>query len=207
MGLMGLLVLAIAAWMVGGVWALLRMAKHPPGGSAGVAIARGLPLDPAEAGLNFERWTYRTPDGLDLSVWDIAGCGRNDPVILIHDWSQSPLSMLERANELAAETTRIIVPCLRGHDGEAGACSLGPREADDLARLVETLAVPVYIEGSGFGGLIASAACELPLVAGVTTIDSWTDQANGLRRILATYGFPAFPIAIVANWCFSVCRS
>jgi pimeloyl-ACP methyl ester carboxylesterase len=203
MGLTGLFVLAAAMWVVGGVWALLWMAKRPPGGSAGAALARGLPLDPAEAGLSYERWIYRTGDGFDLPVWDIVGRGSGDPVILIHNWGESPLSMLGRASELAAQSARIIVPCLRGHDGEPGSCSLGPREADDLARLLETLDITVRIEGEGFGGWIAATAYGGPLVAEVTATDSWTDPANGLRRILAAYGFPAFPIAVVANWCVS----
>jgi len=200
MGLIGLFGVAAAMWIVGGVWVLLRRAGHPPAGAAGAALAAGQPLDPTDADLPWQRWLVRTSDGLDLPVWDIAGDGAAATAVLVHDWGEAPLTMIGRALELSATTRRILIPCLRGHDGAAGACSLGPREADDLARLLETIDCDdVRLEGSGLGGFIVESAREASPVSHVRSVEPWDSQSDGLRRILAASGFPAFPIATVAG--------
>jgi pimeloyl-ACP methyl ester carboxylesterase len=207
MGLIGLFAVAAAIWIAGGVWVLLRKAKHPPAGVAGAAVAAGEPLDPTEAGLSWERWVLRTSDGLDLPVWDISGEGEDDVVVLVHDWGAAPLSMLQRAGALMPTVKRILIPCLRGHDGASGACSLGPREADDLGRLLETIDEDrVRLEGVGLGGWIVEHVRDAPTAAHVTSANPWIDQPDGLRRILRASGFPAFPIATVAGWWRRLCR-
>ncbi|HCA39529.1 MAG: hypothetical protein QF781_03295 [Phycisphaerales bacterium] len=201
MGLLILFAVAAALWIIGGVWVLLHKAKHPPAGAAGLALAAGEPIDPIEAGLSWERWLLRTRDGLDLPVWDIAGEGNGGVVVLVHDWGEAPLSMLPRASELVPEVSRILIPCLRGHDGVAGACGLGSREVEDLRRLLDEIAEEdVRLEGAGLGGWIVEHTRDAPSVNHVMSTDPWADSSDGLRRILASSGFPAFPIATVASW-------
>ncbi len=201
MGLLILFAVAAALWIIGGVWVLLRRAGHPPAGAAGAALAAGAPIDPTEANLSWERWVFRTDDGLDLPVWDVSGEGDGGVVVLVHDWGEAPLSMLARAGELAPDVKRILIPCLRGHDGAAGACSMGPREVEDLQRLLDAIAEgDVRLEGAGLGGWIVDHARAAPSVTHVNSTDSWANPSDGLGRILAASGFPAFPIATIPAW-------
>ncbi|MCP4837942.1 MAG: hypothetical protein GY894_01080 [Planctomycetes bacterium] len=201
MGLLGLFLIAVVLWLVIGCAALMRYAKRPPGGAAGRALAAGNPLDPDEAGMNCERWLLRTRDGLDLPVWDISGDGDGAVTVLVHNWGDAPLSMLERARELLPSTQRILIPCLRGHDGAPGACSLGPLEVNDFGRLLETIGChDVRLEGAGLGGWIIEQVADLPSVAIVTSTDPWIHPSEGYRHILSDKGIPAFPLATVAGW-------
>ncbi len=203
MGLLGLFLIAAAAWLIIGCGVLIRQAKRPPGGAAGRALAAGDPLDPSEAGFRWDRWFLRTEDGLDLPVWDIAGDGDIGVVVLVHDWGEAPLSMLSRACVLVPESRRILIPCLRGHDGAAGACSLGPRELGDVLRLLETINEPdLRLEGMGLGGWIVESAADSPGVSHVSSRDPWTRPSEGYRRILRRVGVPAFPLATIASFGF-----
>jgi pimeloyl-ACP methyl ester carboxylesterase len=206
MGLLGLFLIAVTAWLVIGCVALTRHAKRPPGGAAGRALAAGAPIDPSEVGLNWEQWSLRTRDGLDLPVWDITGEGESGVVLLIHDWSEAPLTMLDRAGELVPHVQRIVVPCLRGHDGAAGACSLGPAEQRDVSDLLEVLGEEdVTLEGAGFAGLIAEALRGNAHVCKVCVSEPWSGAGDALRRIARKRGVPAFPIATLVSM-FGIAR-
>jgi len=199
MELLAVFGIAAGLWAVGGVWLLICRARRPAGGAAASALARGLPIDLESAGLSGTIWTLRTADGLDLPVWDVDGHGEGPTTILLHDWGGAPLVMLPRAAAVAETSGRVILPTMRGHDGAGGGCSLGPREVDDLRRLLDVLDLDVCeLEGSG---LAASVVLHVQGDSRVSTArldDPWPSRRDGLGRILRGWGFPAWPIVPLA---------
>ena len=189
-----LLLLAILLWCVLGVALLHLIAGRPPGGQVGQALAQGCPLDPGEAGLVFETWTLELEACVSVPVWDIEGTGRGPATVLIHDWGEAPLALLNRANQLTATCSRIIVPCLRGHCPGSGRCRLGRAERNDLKLLIDHLDEPVAVEGRGMGRYIVEGVNAREKIASVMSEDPWRDPRDGLIRIMAARGFPAWPI-------------
>ena len=201
MGLLGLFVLALMIWLVAGVWSLLRLARRPPSGAAATALASGAPIDLESAGLEGEIWMLQASDGVDLPVYDIQGAGEDPIVLVFHDWGEAPLTMFDRASELAKTAQRVVLPTLRAHDAAGGRCTLGSREITDGETLLDTLDQNgVVLEGRGLGGRIARALRDHQRVVTARVEDPWIDRRDGLRRILARQGMPAVPIASLAGW-------
>ena len=199
MPLVLLLLLAVVLWcMVGVIW-LLWTAGHPPGGQVGEALARGRPLDPGEAGLTYTSWTLSLDADVALPVWDITGCGDGPVTVLVHDWGEAPLVLLDRAIALSAVSRRIIVPSLRGHVPKSGRCRLGQVERNDLERVLEHIAEPVVLEGRGMGGYVIQSLSGHALVSSVQSEDPWHGSRDGLARIMADQGFPGWPIVPLAS--------
>lgn len=193
-------ILALIAWVVLGSWGLAHRATQPPGGSMGRALARGLPVDPGEAGLSWTDDSYSAADGLQLPLWRIEG---DDPhgevLIVLHDWGQSPIDALHDLDADRSGRREILLPTLRGHDAAPGRCTLGRRETCDLRALLGGIDGDVVLKGQGLGGLIALHCGEAPGVIDVTATDPWTDRGDGLRRVLRALGQPAFPFAWTAR--------
>jgi len=57
---------------------LVWEARRPPRHTAGWAMARGLPCDPRDVGLEFEDWWLHRPGAVRLGVWEVAA--GNEPV-------------------------------------------------------------------------------------------------------------------------------
>ena len=167
----------------------------------GAALAHGKPHDLDSAGLEGDIWRYRGEGGVDLAVHDVTGHGAGVPLIMLHDWGDSPISLLDRASEAVQHHRRVILPTMRGHEDSGGACSLGPSEVHDLGCLLDVLQLQsVMISGHGLGGHIADAWKDDLRVESIHSEDAWENRSDGLRRILSQQGIPAFPIAITASW-------
>ncbi len=75
--LLGLLILLVVALIVAVIVLsaiIARQVVRPPRHTAGYAVARGMAVDPAERGLEFEQWILELPDGAALPVWEVRGC-------------------------------------------------------------------------------------------------------------------------------------
>ncbi|HYE03105.1 MAG TPA: alpha/beta hydrolase, partial [Phycisphaerales bacterium] len=171
--LLGLgLAVAYGAVLLRTWWLLTR----PPRRSLGWALGRGLAPDPGHlavgpggAGLRFGPLTVASR-GRRLAVWDIVGLDPEGPVMLLtHGWGESRIASLPRVAALAPLASRLICWDLPGHGDSGGACALGLREADDLARVVQAAGSErrLVLVGSslGAGVSIAAAARSVPAAA------------------------------------------
>ena len=159
LGLLGLLaigfVLANLAMTGYTVW----MLTHPPRRTYATAVARGSPGDPGEippasgGPYPFESWKFESR-GRSLAAWEIAGASADGPVVVfVHGWGDSRIGALSRISTFAPLASRLIAWDLPGHGDSPGTCSLGIRETEDLAALIERLGGnrPVVLVGWSLG--------------------------------------------------------
>lgn len=138
-GLLLLLAAGLAVFWTATVAYVAWMLSHPPRRTYAAAVARGRPGDPAELGLSFESWSFRSR-GMDLPVWDIPGRNSAGPVVILtHGWADSRIGGLLRVPALLPHASRIVLWDLPGHGEAPGVCRLGTAEVSDLAALLETL--------------------------------------------------------------------
>ena len=138
--------------------------RHPPRRTYAAALARNLPSDPSEleTPLPFDSWNFRSRN-LDLPVWDITGQSPQGPVIILTPgWGDSRIGALVRTPYLAEHASRIIAWDMPGHGEAPGTSTLGVREPQDLAALVEHLACPVVLFGWSLGAGVSIAAATDP---------------------------------------------
>jgi pimeloyl-ACP methyl ester carboxylesterase len=212
LGLAELLVVAFVAALGILSAVVARDARRPPRHTAGYAVARGRPVDPADLGLRFETWTLDRPDGAALPVWEIQGrtqpSGDRAPAltaVFVHDWGESRIDMLGLLGPWDELCRRLVLYDLRGHgDATGGPSRLGHREDQDLLALLERLGSgPYVLIGRALGAAIAiRAAAHAPpeiAVAGVVAWGASGDFGASLPQRLRAAGLPARPLAALAR--------
>jgi pimeloyl-ACP methyl ester carboxylesterase len=224
LGLTQLLVAAVVAVVLILSLVIARDALRPPRHTAGYAVARGLPVDPGDLGLEFDQWTLDRPDGAALPVWEIEGRqrtadggpprpqGRGRPritatsctAVFVHDWGESRIDVLGRLEPWDGLCRRLVLGDMRGHgDATGGPSRLGHREDQDLLSLLERLGDgPFLLVGHAMGASIAiTAAAQAPpeiAIAGVVASGPRCEFGASLRSRLRAAGFPARPLADLA---------
>ena len=225
--LLGLLILLVVALIVAVIVLsaiIARQVVRPPRHTAGYAVARGMAVDPAERGLEFEQWTLELPDGAALPVWEVKTSyqpsaishqarppGREpktenrEPLtaVFIHAWGESRIDMLARVGPWLELCDRLVFYDLRGHgDAEGGAARLGDGDHEDLLALLERLgAGPFILAGCGLGAVIAiDAATAAPActIAGVVAEAPYGDFHAWLRGRLGARDLPTRPFTDLA---------
>ncbi len=163
------------------------------------AIARGLPVEPSDLGLESETWRLRRPDGAELVAWTIATpspsvrpgeppAPRIPLLVLAHGWYRGRRSMLGRLGPLLAHAERIVLVDARGHGESGGRSSLGAREAADLLAVAEAAGAGpgrrAVLGGWSLGGTAALAAAGDPaardVVAGVLAVAPVVDLGSAV---------------------------
>jgi pimeloyl-ACP methyl ester carboxylesterase len=186
--LAGLLTLLLAGLVVAAavpVLVVVHEALHPPRHTAGWAVARRLPVDPGEVGLEFESWTLDLPDGVSLAVWEARGAAPAGDAaaselgaVFVHDWGESRIESLSRSAPWRRQARRVVFYDLRGHGESGGRTRLGEREERDLLALLERLGEgPFVLVATGMGAAIAAAAA--------TAAAGDTRCPGGIRGVIA----------------------
>jgi pimeloyl-ACP methyl ester carboxylesterase len=175
MDYLGLSLLLLSGLVLGVVLLAVHTARtltRPPRRSYAFAVARGLPADPGELvftdasgvehrGISFDSYAFRSR-GLDLPVWDMRGLDPLGPVVVVsHGWGDSRVVSLVRAPELLERCSRLVLWDMPGHADAPGTCSLGVREPEDLAALLDALPSlrgPVVLYGHSLGAGVAIEA-------------------------------------------------
>jgi pimeloyl-ACP methyl ester carboxylesterase len=147
---------------------IVREVLHPPRGGMAFAMARGLPSSPDDLGLPNRSFEVDTSDGVAASmpVWEVArdasaiddtnAARERLHVVLLHGWGRSRIDSLNRAPAFLFEGASVYLPDLRGHGDSRLRTTLGHSEADDVDRLLATLAPgPVVLAGHSMGATIA----------------------------------------------------
>ncbi|MHC5024616.1 MAG: alpha/beta fold hydrolase [Planctomycetota bacterium] len=223
LGLLPLLVAALAGLFVLLVAILVFEARRPPRHTAAYAVARGLPCDPGDVGLAFEAWSLDRPDGAGLPVWEIAVGSQRSAIspespqptadrrrpdltaLFVHGWGQSRIDMLTRLAPWDSLCGRVVLYDLRGH-GEAtgGPSRLGHDEEHDLLELIRRLGEgPVVLVGHSMGAVAAlhAAAAESDVrdrIVGIVAFGPYVDFHESLRGRLRRARYPTRPITDLA---------
>ncbi len=195
---------------------MLRPARR----SAGWAIARGLPCDPADAGYEYEQWWVDRPKGIRLPVWEITTAGAAEgrhatgahgssqapTIVLVHGWGQGRIDMLGRMLPAWIDRAeRFILYDQRGHgESEAPGSNLGDREVDDLLALLEHLGDgPIVLVAYSMGAVVSLAALSEDAeahrhVAGVFAYAPYADFHESLCARLRQMRLPRRPVTDLA---------
>lgn len=143
---------------------IAREMVRPPRHTVGYALAKGLPTDPGDIGMEFEEWWLDRPDGVRLPVWEVTGAKQGSlsrtTAVFVHGWGHSRIDMLAHMSAWNDRFIRQVFYDLRGHgDAEGSLSMLGCREDDDLLALLERLGDgPFVLIGYSMGAVIAMAA-------------------------------------------------
>jgi pimeloyl-ACP methyl ester carboxylesterase len=125
--------------------------------------------------------TLRTADGVSLAAdaWLAPGPGAaGSAVVLVHGFTahRRDPSVVAMAHELRAAGHAVLVYDMRGHGESEGVCTLGDREALDVAAAVVAagdLAPRVVVVGASLGAIaVLRYAVDDPGLAGVVTVSS-----------------------------------
>jgi pimeloyl-ACP methyl ester carboxylesterase len=209
-GLFILLAVALALLIALLAGALAHEMTHPPRHTTGYALARRLPVDPAEIGLPFESWSLDLPGGVRLAVWD---CRQSQPpaesssrltAVIIHGWGHSRIDMLAWVQPWRREFQRMIVYDLRGHGESTGPSRLGDGEERDLLALIERLGNDrIVLIGHSMGATIAIRAAASDDVAakrvvGVIACSPYAEFHPSLQGRLRGGDYSARPLTDLA---------
>lgn len=218
LGLLALILLAAATLIVLLSVMLAWEMVHPPRRTAAYAIARGLPCDPGDLGLEFDEWMIDLGGGARSPVWDFRGRapladneGARLVGVFIHGWGGSRIDWLQRIEPFLTQLDRLVLLDGRGHgDSEAPTTTLGGREAADVKLLLERLGEPrVLLVGHSMGAVTAISAAMRrgdgpdveptpESIAGVIAYAPYCDFHQSLRGRLRAAGFPTRPMTDLA---------
>jgi pimeloyl-ACP methyl ester carboxylesterase len=196
LGLVQLLALGLAVYLIALIWHTMRRLTHPPRRTYAHAIARGRPGDPGEAldGRGFESWTLKSR-GLDLPVWDVPGDQPDGPVvIMLHGWGDGRVGALTRLPAIVPLASRILMPDLPGNGEAPGICSLGTRESEDLGVLIERVqddAHRLIVFGWSMGaGIAIQAGAEGAPIDAIIAEAPYRLAKTPARNVLRNAGLP-----------------
>ncbi len=203
MGLVALLALGLAITLAAVVAAVVRDARHPARASVGWALARGLPTQPADAGLECTEGSVTCADGTQLPMWTIPGARPDGPaLLLLHGWRRSRIDSLRRLQWMLPHVRFACLMDFRGHgDAPRAASTLGSSDVADACAAVRAHAeMPWIIAGHSMGAAVAiRAVAELhesgTRVMGALLMCPYPDLTVPLAGRLATIGMPPFPVA------------
>lgn len=158
--MLGILVLLASA----AVWRV-RSSTMPP-------IAEPARIDFASMGVEFEELRFRSPDGIELSGWWIAGEQSETPVILCHDRRERKDRLIHLALDLHRNGFPVLLFDFRGHgNSQAAASTYGIHEKRDVLAAVDLLqerlpdARRIGVYGVGMGAQAAVlAAVDRPVL-------------------------------------------
>ncbi len=201
--LAGLAILfAVATVVVVGLYVgmVVHETLSPPRGATGFALARGLPTQPSDLGLEARSFSLTIGGPRDRSqmpVWEVVLDDASEPlsIVLVHGWGRSRIDSLSRLPPLLAVADRVYLLDLRGHGDADGRTTLGTREHEDLAALVATLPPgPVVLAGHSLGATVcircAAVTSVAPRIAGVIAIAPYDTVATPIAARLAARELP-----------------
>lgn len=158
-GLLQLFAFALLVIVVLGTLATVYGITHPPRLTYGVAVARGLPVSPAEAGYAFSEHTlalaqtsHGAPD--TTLAWLVKGelsADEKAPIFVVtHGWGESRHASALYLPLLTKLSAYVLLYDTRGH-GESSprSCDVGTTEIDDLLKIIEQIPSILPVEASG----------------------------------------------------------
>jgi len=193
--ILGLLVLLLVVILAISFIAAGKLAKPP---------RKILKWTPKDLGLEYEEFTYKTRDGVELKGWLVKGSGEK-AVVLIHGYTSSKWDedYMKPALEVLGKAGFTVVTIdMRAH-GESGGdvTTLGYRESDDVADIVNMLREKgfkkIAVYGFSMGGAISIMTASKTSVDAVILDSPYVDiKASGRRWINRVKGPMRFLLRI-----------
>ena len=159
-------------------------------------------LTPQALGLEYERRTFVTADGVDLEAWLVPAPRSHGLVVMFHGYAESKASLLPEARALHGLGWSTLMVDFRGSGGSAGdETTVGFREAEDVAAAFEqarSLSAPrVALFGASMGAAaVLKAVAEHGLRADALLLESPFDRlVSAVAHRCHALGLPAFPAA------------
>jgi len=180
------------------VWYIVRPRRK----TYAIALAQGLPTDPADLDLVAQTATFTLPDKHTTPGWIITGQNADGPTVLIlHGHNDARFGSLLRAAELAPYAAHLVVFDWPAH-GECTApwMTCGTREPNDLIAVLDGLPDPIrnkplVLFGYSIGAQIAAKTAGLyPRFVGVILDGPYQHWDSPIRMRLKRYEVPAFPL-------------
>jgi len=190
--LLVLLASASVVWQIG----------HPRRKTYAVALAIGMPTDPAEFGLAGQEATFNLPDNHTSPGWIITGNNPAGPtVVVLHGHSDSSYGALRFAKQLAPYAAHLVVFDWPGHGHcDAKWMTCGLREPADVQAVIAGLPdeirnKPLVLFGYSLGGQIAiKTAANHPRFVGVIVDGPYRRWDTPIRQKFKIYRVPAFAL-------------
>lgn len=206
MGLVYLLALGAALFVLSASLGTAWFLTHPPRRTLAWALVKSQPADPSQLASPrpFREWTLNSR-GLSLRIWDIPGDAPDGPaVILTHGWGDSRIGALPRLNTAARFASRVVAWDLAGHGESDGVCMLGTQEAVDLLMLIDQLpAGDVVLWGWSLGagvGLAAAAQRGTRRITAIICESSYRHARTPAANVLAARELPWHINLPIALW-------
>jgi pimeloyl-ACP methyl ester carboxylesterase len=214
MGLLKLMLFALAILLLIAFIAMVRVLRRPPRRGYTFALARGWPVDPSQLDTLYIERELTLSDGGETTAWLIDGRKEDGPTIIFtHGWSDSRYVTLARWGAMLTDVgSRVVMYDLRAHgDSSADVCHGGTVEADDLVTIVEQLAGelprPLVLFGHSMGaGITLGAAAQLCSrdpkyrhIDGVIVEGGYIDVYEPIKGIIRQWGWPAQPMVWLAR--------
>ena len=224
-GLLILFGIGLALLVLIGAAVTAHVLVHPPRRTEGVAIARGEPTNPAEAGApSYCTQRLTTRDGHVIELWDVPGERPDGPVIvMLHGWGDGRLGELLWLDVLRPLASKLILFDLRAH-GECAhrRCAWGVVEVQDALAVIEAARgtspaggdqspfcegasktgtdPAVVLFGYSMGAAIAmlAGACAKGKVAGIIADSPYRSIGHAVRGTMGINRLPAWPVAPLA---------
>ncbi len=209
LALLGFLLLFAAGFAFLAIMAgigIARALQRPRRKTFGVALAWGLPTDPAQFSPDFTELTYRFRDGSETVVWDVPGKDPAGPIVVfVHGHADSRFGALTWLPYFHDMTSRTLVYDLRAHgDSSAKRMQGAMGEADDLLELIRGLLpgeqVVVYGASMGAGIAVVAAARDYEKqIKGVVADSVYRHRMEPVESSVRLRGFPPQPFVAVAH--------
>lgn len=206
----GLLILLATAWCVLVVVFTAVLAYklcHPPRLTEGVALARGMPADPGEAGAKqWHVWSVQDSDGQPVEVWDVGGGNYGPIVVMLHGWVDGRIGQLQWLELLTEAANHVVQFDMRAHGvSRRRVFTWGLREAADVRVVVQAMTErypgrPVVLFGYSLGATLAMRlAVDLGEQVSGVIVDSPFETVEGvIGRVFCNRRLPVWPIVPLA---------
>lgn len=204
LGLMVLLGVAAALVVAIGAAGVIHALLYPPRKTYAVALGRGLPTDPGEAGYAFESLRLTLADGRETPAWLVAGQREAGPlVVVVHGFGDSRYGAATWLPLLKPHASKVLLYDLRGHgESEPRTATCGTRDVDDLCHILDQLDVRngvLFGYSMGAGIAIAAGARSPERVAGVVGDGAYRLWDEPIRRHLRSRRLPVWPFVPLAG--------
>lgn len=209
MAIVVLLVLAAALLYAGLVVSVVLAMARPVRKTEGIALGRGLPIVPADAGLEGEPVTFTLSRGEPTPGFVVPGDRADGPVcVVLHGYRDARFDGLLRAAWVRPWVCATVLFDLPGHgDCQARTPTYGSREPADVAAVIDQLPEglhgrSVVLMGYSMGGqlVLHTAASGAVCPAAVICEQPYRCLNDPIGNLLRRRRYPVKTVVPVAVW-------
>ncbi|MEM6552636.1 MAG: alpha/beta fold hydrolase [Planctomycetota bacterium] len=209
MAIVVLLLVAAGLLYAGLVGSVVFALARPGRKTEGVALGRGLPIVPADAGLEGEAAVFTLSQGESTPGFIVRGDRADGPVcVVLHGFQDARYNGLLRAWFVRQWVSATVLFDLPGHgDSAAKTPTYGKREPADVAAVLDQLpdelrGRPVVLMGYSMGGqlVLRTAASDAVTPAGVICEQPYRCLNGPIVNLMRRRRYPVRAVVPVVVW-------